>query len=359
MATIPSPVASSNPASAGPLGRVGILVTNLGTPSAPTPRALRTYLKEFLWDPRVVPLPRLPWWLLLNGIILNVRPRKSALLYQRVWSDEGSPLMATTCYQTTGIKARLKERLGEHPPVAIAMRYGHPSIQEGMAELRSLGCERVLVFPLYPQYSSATTASTFDAVAQAVRSWKRLPDLRLVMDYHCDPGYIGALANSVREFQAEHGRPDRLLMSFHGLPQRFADEGDPYPVQCEATAHALAGALGLAEGEWALCYQSRFGREPWLQPYTDKTLERWPGEGIKRIQVICPGFSADCLETLEEIAMTNRETFIEAGGEAYDYIPALNARGDHTSALAEIAIHHMRDWLTEGLEARFGQSHSG
>ncbi len=321
--------------------QAGLLLVNLGTPDSPSPADVRRYLKEFLWDRRVVELPRWLWWPLLNGVILNTRPRRSAEAYRKIWTEAGSPLLIHTRRQAEG----LQERLGDSVRVEAAMRYGNPSIAAGLERLRQAGCERILVFPLYPQYSATTTASAFDAVTDTLRGWRRVPELRLVAQYPDDPGYIAALAASVRAFQQEQGRPDLLLLSFHGIPQRYADRGDPYPHQCELTAARLTEALELAPEQWRLTYQSRLGREPWLQPYTGDTLERLPAEGIRHVQVLCPGFAADCLETLEEIAMENRQRFLDAGGERYEYIPCLNDRPDHLDALAAIARRHLGGWI--------------
>lgn len=325
-------------------GRIGVLVANLGSPTEPTPAAVRRFLAEFLWDPRVVDVPRPLWWLILNGIILRFRPGRVAKAYASVWSEEGSPLLAISCHQATALREALERRLPGRCQLELAMRYGEPTVAGALERLHVAGCERVLVLPLYPQYSSSTSASTFDAVADALKRVRWYPELRQVRDYHVDRGYIDALAASVREAWAEHGRPDRLLISLHGIPQRYADEGDAYPEQCRATAAALAAALDLDEGAWQLAFQSRFGREPWLQPYTDETLEAWGKAGVGHVQAICPGFSADCLETLEEIAVENRDTFLEAGGREYHYIPALNTRRDHIEALAALVERHVEGW---------------
>ncbi len=325
-------------------GRIGILVANLGSPTEPTPAAVRRFLAEFLWDRRVVDVARPLWWLILNGIILRFRPGRVAKAYASVWSDEGSPLLAISCHQATALREALERRFPGRCHLELAMRYGEPSVAGALQRLHAAGCERVLVLPLYPQYSSSTSASTFDAVADALKKVRWYPELRLVRDYHVDPGYIAALAASVREAWAEHGRPDKLLISLHGIPQRYADEGDAYPEQCAATAAALASALELDDDGWQLAYQSRFGREPWLQPYTDVTLEEWGRAGVGHVQAICPGFSADCLETLEEIAVENRDAFLEAGGGAYHYIPALNTRSDHIEALAGLVERHLEGW---------------
>jgi len=321
--------------------RPGILLTNLGTPDAPTKEALKVYLKEFLWDPRVVEMPRWQWWLILNGIILNTRPAKSAEAYRSVWTDRGSPLMLHSLDQLSGLQAAL----GDDVHVELAMRYGNPSIASGLQKLREKGCTKILVFPLYPQYASATTGSTFDAVADELKQWRRVPELRMVNSYHDHPAYIDALAASVRRHWDAHGKPDRLLMSFHGIPQRYFDNGDPYPCLCRKTGRLLSEALELKEGEWFVSYQSRFGKEPWVTPYTDETLKQWGAEGLGRVDVICPGFSSDCLETIEEIGEENREYFEEAGGKELRYIPALNSDDAHIEALTEIAKAHLGNWL--------------
>jgi len=319
----------------------GILLTNLGTPDAPTPEALKVYLKEFLWDPRVVEEPRWKWWLILNGIILNTRPAKSAEAYQSVWTEKGSPLMLHSLDQQAGLQAAL----GDDVHVELAMRYGNPSIASGLQKLREKGCTKILVFPLYPQYAAATTGSTFDAVADELKTWRRVPELRMISSYHDHPAYIDALASSVRRHWDEHGKPDRFLMSFHGIPQRYFDNGDPYPCMCKKTGRLLAEELNLNEGEWFVSYQSRFGKEPWITPYTDETLKKWGTEGLKRVDVICPGFSSDCLETIEEIGVENRDYFIESGGRELQYIQALNSDAEHIKALADIAKQHLNGWI--------------
>ena len=323
---------------------LGVLVTNLGTPDAPTPKALRRYLKEFLWDPRVVEVPRPIWWLILNGIILNIRPRRSAQAYASVWTDAGSPLMTHSRRQQAALQAALEKSLPGPVRVELAMRYGNPAIASGLAALRAAGARRILVLPLYPQYAASTTASTFDAVFDQLKSWRWVPELRVVNDYHDDPGYLDALAASIREAWAQRGPADKLLFSFHGVPKRYLLAGDPYHCFCHATARQVAQRLELPPERWQVSFQSRFGREEWLKPYTDQTLKSLPGEGVKSVDVVCPGFSADCLETLEEIAVENRDYFLEAGGEAYHYIPALNDRSDHVSALAALVRRHCAGW---------------
>lgn len=302
--------------------KTGILLTNLGSPDAPTTPAVRRYLRQFLSDPRVIHMPQWKWQIILNLFVLTTRPAKSAAAYREVWTDEGSPLLATARAQCAKIAARFED------PVALGMRYGNPSIESAVAELRSKGCKNFLLLPLYPQFSHTTTSSTLDVVPA---------DTDVIRDYHDDSGYIDALANSVRETWADGSVPEKLLMSFHGIPVRYVTEGnDPYPDQCAATAKLLAAALELRADQWQLCFQSRFGKEPWLEPYTDATLTRWAAEGIKSVDVICPGFSADCLETLEEIDVENRGYFEGGGGEQFRYIPALNDRDDHIEALENL-----------------------
>ncbi len=337
---------------------LGVLVTNLGTPDAPTPKALRRYLKEFLWDPRVVEIPRAAWWLILNGIILNVRPRRSAKLYEQVWTEEGSPLLAIGRRQAEGVATRLSERLPGPVKVELAMRYGQPSIESGLMRLREAGARRILVLPLYPQYSGSTGGSTFDQVSKVLRRWRWVPGLRFVSDYHGDAGYLDALAESVRAYWAEHGRGSKLLMSFHGVPKRYLLAGDPYHCQCHATGRQLAERLGLKEGEWVVTFQSRFGKAEWLKPYTDMTVKALGEEKLGRLDVVCPGFSADCLETIEEIAGENREIFQHAGGGEFHYIPALNDNPDHLDALADLVLRNVQGWpeANPGYDATARQS---
>ena len=325
------------------LACTGILLANLGTPDAPTPSALRRYLGEFLWDSRVVEIPRLLWWLILHGVILRIRPAQSARKYARIWTSEGSPLLAISRRQAAALAKTLAERCPGPVQVALGMRYGQPSIASALAELRTAGAERLLVLPLYPQYSAATTASTFDAVAAELRTWRWLPELRFIAQYHDDPGYLDALAAQIRADRAEQPG-ERLLFSFHGLPKRNLLAGDPYHCQCHKTARLVAERLELAPEQWVVAFQSRFGRAEWLQPYTSVLLTEWGKAGVKSVDVVCPGFAADCLETLEEIAMENRQTFLDAGGERYRYLPALNDASDHITALAGLVERHATGW---------------
>jgi len=316
---------------------VGVLLANLGTPDSPETADVRRYLAEFLADPRIVERPRWLWKPILHGIILRVRPRRAARAYRKIWTGEGSPLLSIGREQAH----RLQARLGTEIPVSLGMRYGRPSIAAGLQELRRKGVRRIVVLPLYPQYSATTTGSTFDAVSAELTTWRAVPELRFLNRYHLHPAYLDALAASVREAWSGRPRGERLIFSFHGLPRRYAEAGDPYPSECEQTAAAVAERLGLQADEWLLSYQSRFGPEEWLQPYTDETLRRLATEGVRSVDVIAPGFAADCLETLEEIAMANRDVFIDAGGKEYHYIPALNARSDHIEMMAQLVEKHL------------------
>ncbi|MCF6355282.1 MAG: ferrochelatase [Candidatus Polarisedimenticolaceae bacterium] len=319
---------------------LGVLLVNLGTPDAPTTADVRRYLAEFLSDTRVVETPRWLWWFILNGIILRRRPKRSAAAYASVWTEEGSPLMRISQHQVKALQQQLNGCLDQPVKVALAMRYGNPSIAAGLDQLRQSNASRVLVLPLYPQYCAATTASIFDAVTAELQQWRRIPELRFINRYHNHPAYIQALADSVRAVWQREEQPERLLMSFHGIPQDYADGGDPYPEECQITASLLAAELGLTDGQWAISFQSRMGRKPWIQPYTDKLLKAWGKEGVKRVHVICPGFAADCLETLEEVAVENRDYFLKAGGESYHYIPALNESPGHIKLMAELVQQH-------------------
>ncbi len=323
---------------------VGVLITNLGTPEAPEASALRPYLKQFLSDPRVVEVPRLLWWLILNGIILRVRPRRSAQAYQTVWTEAGSPLLIHTRDQAAKLQQVLTARHGPDIRVAFGMRYGEPSIGSALQELLEAGVRQLLVLPLYPHYGGPTTGSTFDAVAADFTARRWVPDFRFVSHYCDHPGYIKAVADSVQAHWGERGRAERLIFSYHGEPRRYLDQGDPYHCQCHKTSRLVAEALGLHEDQYLTTFQSRFGREEWLKPYTDETLKALPGEGVKSVQVVCPGFSADCLETIEEIGVENREYFMESGGERYEYIPCLNASDAHITFLAQLVDEQLQGW---------------
>lgn len=329
----------------------GVLLVNLGTPDEPTTASVRNYLAEFLWDPRVVEMARPLWWLALHGIILRLRPGKVARAYQSIWTDEGSPLLSISKHLTSALQQQFSHADGERIEVELAMRYGRPSIEKALNALRVKGMRRLLVVPLYPQYSSTTTATVFDEVARVLRQWRRVPGLRFVQNYHDRPAYISALANSVREHWQQQEQAGRLMMSFHGIPERYCRAGDPYYCECVKTARLLADELELKDEQWKLTFQSRFGREPWLQPYTDHTLKEWAAQGTRRVDVVCPGFSADCLETLEEISEQNRELFLAAGGEVFHYIPALNDRPDHVAALVELIESQLQGWSGTALTA--------
>lgn len=322
----------------------GVLIANLGTPDAPTTSALRRYLAQFLWDPRIVDMPRPLWWLILHGIILRIRPGRSAAAYRKIWTEEGSPLWAISLRQLEALRQALGQRLSGPVKVELGMRYGNPSIESALEKLRSANVRRILVLPLYPQYSCSTTASTFDAVATTVKQWRWVPELRFVNQYNDEMGYIESLVASIREAWSERQQPEKLLFSFHGTPKRFLTEGDPYYCQCHKTARLAAERLQLSDDQWQLTFQSIFGREEWLKPYTIDTLRELGANGVKSVDVICPGFSADCLETLEEIGVENRNAYIEAGGKDFNYIPALNDRADHIKALAGVIQKHLAGW---------------
>lgn len=330
----------------GSIPRVGILLINLGTPDEPTPKALRRYLKQFLSDRRVVEIPRAIWWLILNGIILNTRPRKSAAKYALIWTSEGSPLLTHTQKQAKLLQGFLGLKTEAPFVVEFGMRYGNPSIASAIEKLKSQQCDRILLLPLYPQYAASSTASALDGVWEVLQRTRTVPDIRTVRHYHDHPAYIAALAESVRQHWLKHGRPDKLLMSFHGVPQYTLEKGDPYFCECHKTGRLLAEALALSPEQYLVSFQSRFGAAEWIKPYTAQTLEEWGKKGIKRVDVICPGFAADCLETLEEIAMECKTIFLSAGGQNFHYIPALNERDEWIHALVEIALSHLQGWIS-------------
>lgn len=322
-----------------------VLLCNLGTPDAADAPALRRYLAEFLSDPRVVEIPRLVWWPILHGIVLRTRPAKSAAKYARIWTPEGSPLAVWTDKQARLLEGYLGQR-GHRVAVRPAMRYGKPSIASVLADLKAGGARRIIVLPLYPQYCAATTASVADAAAAWMQRTRSLPELRFVNGYHADAGYIDALAASVSDHWMKHGRGERLVMSFHGMPARTRELGDPYHDACHATARLLAERLTLKPGQWSVAFQSRFGKAKWLEPATEPTLRALAAEGVARVDVICPGFAADCLETLEEIALEARSAFLAAGGKEFHYIGCLNDRHEWLAALAAIALRHLQGWDT-------------
>ncbi len=334
----------------GTLERTAVLLVNLGTPDAPEPGAVRRYLKEFLSDPRVVEIPRALWLPILNGVILNVRPRKSAAKYATIWTEQGSPLRVHSEQQALLLRGYLGER-GLDVDVRLAMRYGEPSIARVMDELRAANTERILVLPMYPQYSATTTATVFDAVNARLARTRNLPEVRTVKHFHDHPGYIDALKSKIVDYWAKHGAPSdvggKLVLSFHGVPRRTLDLGDPYHCECQKTARLLATALGLTQDDYIVTFQSRFGKAQWLQPYTAPTLHELGRQGMQRVDVVCPGFVADCLETLEEINQEGRQEFLTAGGKVFHYIACLNESPLFISALADIAAAHLQGWPVE------------
>ncbi|NOX09902.1 MAG: ferrochelatase [Gammaproteobacteria bacterium] len=319
----------------------GILLSNLGSPDEPTTESVRRYLKEFLSDPKVVNISRILWLPILHGIILRTRPQRSAKIYKKIWTDTGSPLINIAKQQRSSIQNELSQRGFHNLHVRLGMRYGRPSLDDALRELRGQQVKKIILLPLYPQYAESTTASTIERSQQIIDSWLTPATLHSITDYHDNPAYITALANSIRQHWAQHGHAEKLLFSFHGIPKRASLAGDPYHQQCLQTAQLIAQELNLDETHWLTSFQSRFGRAEWITPYTDQTLKEWGQQGIRHVQVICPGFSADCLETLEEIEMENREYFIQAGGQHYEYIPALNDGQEHIKALCDLIEDHL------------------
>jgi ferrochelatase len=334
----------------GTIPRSGVLLVNLGTPDAPTAKALRNYLKEFLSDPRVVEIPRVLWWLILNGIILRTRPRKSAEKYASVWTGDGSPLRVHTEKQALLLRGYLGERLKSPHMLAWAMRYGSPSVDSVLTQLRTAGCDRILVVPLYPQYAASTTASVYDAVFAAVGKMRNVPELRLVKHFHDHPAYISALATRVNQYWMENGKPDKLVLSFHGVPRFSLDRGDPYHCECHKTARLLAQELGIDSEMVVTAFQSRFGRAEWLKPYTMDTMKLLGKAKTRRVDVFCPGFVSDCLETLEEIAIENKAAFLRAGGKEFHHIPCLNDLHEWVQALARIVADHLHGWASSDFD---------
>jgi len=329
----------------GQAARTAVVLCNLGTPDEPTAPAVRRYLAEFLGDHRVVEIPRALWWLILNGIILRVRPKKSAAKYASVWTPEGSPLKVWTEKQASQLQGYLDER-GHQVTVRYAMRYGNPSIPAVLDELKAQGMTRLLIVSAYPQYSGTTTASVFDSVAHWGLKARQLPEMRFINRYHDDPGYIDALAKKVQQHWDHHGQAEQLVMSFHGVPQRTLEMGDPYHCECHKTGRLLAEKLGLAKDRYKLTFQSRFGKAKWLEPYTEPTLIAMGQAGVKSVDVVCPGFTSDCLETLEEISMEAQEAFLHAGGEQFNYIDCLNDSPDWMRAQADLVARHLQGWPT-------------
>ncbi len=321
--------------------QAGVLLVNLGTPDAPTAKALRPYLRQFLGDPRVIEYPRWLWQLILNGIILNVRPRRSAKLYAKIWTDECSPLLVIS----QKLADKLQAELGEGMKVVLAMRYGRTGIASGLEQIRQAGINRIIILPLYPQYSATTTATIFDKVFDVLKTWRWLPEIRTISHYYDHPLYIQAVVDSIKAFWEGNGRSQRLIYSFHGIPKSYAQKGDPYPEHCWETARMVSEQLGFADEEWQMTFQSRFGPEEWLRPYTDETLIDWAKEGVTSVGSVCPGFATDCLETLEEMAEENQDIFLGAGGKSYQYIPALNDNAAHVALLRSIVRQNGQGWM--------------
>lgn len=324
----------------GPDDALGVLAVNVGTPDAPTPRALRRYLGAFLSDPRVVELPRWLWRPILHGFVLRVRPARSAALYRKIWTEQGSPMLVHSRDLARALQAALADRLDERVIVELGMSYGTPSIETALERLAKQGASRLVVLPLYPQYAGSTTGSAFDSVTRALAARRRVPGVTFIDQYHAEPGYIAAVAGSIREFREHFGRGERLLFSFHGLPRRMVEKGDPYGEQCRTTAQLVAETLGLGENEWEVAFQSRVGRQAWLQPYTEETIASWGRKGMQKIDAVCPGFAVDCLETLEEVRLRYRDTFTAAGGGELRYIPALNDRREHVEFLSGLVARY-------------------
>jgi ferrochelatase len=328
--------------------RIGILLVNSGTPAAATPAAVRAFLARFLADPRVVELPRALWLPVLYGVILPWRPRRVARKYQKIWGAAGSPLRELSERLRAELAAALAQRMLAPLSVELGMLYSPPEIGAALERLREGGAQRILVLPMFPQYCGATTGAVYDQVNARLRGWRALPELRLIADYHDHPGYIEALRASVAEHWQAHGRTAHLLVSFHGIPERYVQQGDPYFSRCQTTARLLADELLLRDGEWSVSFQSRFGPAGWLKPYTAEVLAAMPARGVREVSVVCPGFAVDCLETLEEIAIENRAVFLRAGGQRFDYVPALNARAGHAQALADLIEQHCQGWTHAG-----------
>ncbi len=327
--------------------KTAVVLINLGTPEAPTASAVRPYLKEFLGDPRVVEIPRLVWWFILNGIILNTRPKKSAAKYATIWHEEGSPLKVYTERQVKLLKGYLAQRTAAPVTVTYAMRYGRPAIDEVLHKLKAENHQRILFVPLYPQYAASTTATACDVIFKELLQMRNTPAVRTVRNFHDNAGYIQSLSNNVQEYWQQHGKPEHLLMSFHGLPKYTLEKGDPYFCECQKTGRLLAESLGLEKEQYSITFQSRFGKAEWLKPYTTAKLKELAKADCKRVDVVCPGFVSDCLETLEEIAQEGKEDFEHAGGGEYHYIPCLNDRDDWMNALTDLVMDNLHGWLSK------------
>jgi len=335
--------------------KTAVLLVNLGTPEAPTAEALRPYLKEFLSDPRVIEIPRPIWWLILNGFILNTRPKKSAEKYARIWMPEGSPLKVHTERQATLLQGYLGEKVSGIV-VDYAMRYGNPSVPGVLAKLKAQNCQRILLVPMYPQYAASSVATACDAVFTALQSMRNAPALRTIKHFHDHPGYIKTIAQNIRDYWTLHGLPDKLVMSFHGLPRFTLEKGDPYHCECQKSGRLIAEALCLTKEQYLITFQSRFGRAEWLKPYTAATLTELGRQKTQRVDMVCPGFVADCLETLEEIALDVREDFLHAGGGEYHYIPCLNERPDWIHTLTDLVLDNLHGWMDKPGAAELEQN---
>lgn len=320
--------------------KTAVLLVNLGTPDAPTPQAVGRFLREFLSDQRVIEIPRLLWQVILNLLVIPLRAKRVAHAYESIWADDDSPMRKILAAQAAALTQKMAELGQTHVEVLPAMTYGNPSITSVLDRLQDNGIEQIVVLPLFPQYSATSTGAVYDVVSRWLQAQRNLPSMTLIKDYFAHPIFIQALADSVRRYQTIHDQPEKLLMSFHGIPQPYADRGDPYPERCHATAKLLAHALGLSDDAWAISFQSRFGRQEWVKPYTNIILAEWAKSGVKSVQVISPAFSADCLETLEELAIENRQTFLDAGGQTYAYIPALNEDRLHIEMMADLLCSH-------------------
>lgn len=345
------PFRSEPPYTHGTPPATGILLVNLGTPDEPTAPAVRRYLKQFLSDPRVVEIAKPVWWLILNLIILNVRPAKTAAKYRSIWMREGSPLKVYTERQTQLLRGYLGESVKQKLVVEYAMRYGNPSVQAGIDALKARNCDRILVLPLYPQYASSTTGTVMDELGRVLANIRNVPALRVVRNFHDHPAYVDAVVKNLLAHWMKIGRPDfrtdKLVMTFHGLPRFHLDKGDPYHCECHKSARLIAEQLGLTKDQYVVTFQSRFGKAEWLQPYTDATLEKLGQSGTRRVDIICPGFAADCLETLEEIAMEGKETFLHAGGKEFNYLPVANDSEAFIQALKQVAVENLVGWLDD------------
>jgi len=336
--------------------KTAVLLVNLGTPDAPTAEAVKPYLREFLSDPRVIEIPKALWWLILNGVILNTRPKKSAAKYASIWMPEGSPLKVHTARQTALLQGYLGEKTGGAPiMVEYAMRYGNPSIPSVLAKLKAQNCQRILLVPMYPQYAASSTATVCDAVFSELAQQRNMPALRTIKHFHDHPGYIAATAQNIRDYWTLHGRPDKLVMSFHGVPRFTLDKGDPYHCECQKSGRLIAEALGLNKEQYIVSFQSRFGKAEWIQPYTTATLINLGKQNTRRVDIVCPGFVADCLETLEEIAQEGKEDFQHAGGGEYHYISCLNERPEWIHMLTDLVLDNLHGWLDKPDTAQLEQ----